>query len=140
MPDRPAAVPSVGGSKKAEAGRCEQAAGDALKDAAGDEHLLTGRDPAEHRGESEPDRANDEHVPPAEAIAERAADEVERCQRQGVREDDPLLTSEADAEIAFDRRQRDIDDGGVHERHRGARDGRKENEPARPDRASLRSA
>ena len=62
---------------------------------------------------------------------ERAAQQQERGERQGVGVDGPLQVRGAGVEVLGDRRQRDRDDGGVDERDRGPEDGR-EQDPAPP--------
>ena len=83
-----------------------------------------GRDRAERRGGAEGDQPDDEHPPPAELVAERAADQEQRDQRQHVGLDDPLLAGEAGVEVVADRRQGDVDDGRVEEDDRRAEDRR----------------
>ena len=46
-------------------------------------------------------------------VAERAAEQDQRRERERVRRDRPLQRVEADAQVAADRRQRDVDDGRV---------------------------
>ena len=58
----------------------------------------------------------------AEEVAERAADEDQRAEREQVRVDDPLLEREPAAEVVLDRGQRDVDDGRVDEHDRRAED------------------
>ena len=73
------------------------------------------RQRAEHRGDAERRDADHEDAPRAEEIAERAADEEQRAERQQVGVDDPLLEREPAAEVALDRGQRDVDDARVDE-------------------------
>ena len=50
---------------------------------------------AEDRGDAEADQADDEHPPPPELVAERAADQEQRDQGQHVGLDHPLLAGQA---------------------------------------------
>ena len=50
-----------------------------------------GRGGAEDRGDAEADDPDQEHAPRPEEVAEGAADEEERAERQQVRVHDPLL-------------------------------------------------
>ena len=65
----------------------------------------------------------------AEEVAERAADEDQRAEREQVGVDDPLLEREAAAEVALDRRQRDVDDRRVDEHDRRPEDAGDERQP-----------
>ena len=60
-------------------------------------------------------QAGDEHPPPPELVAERAADQQQRDHRQHVGLDHPLLPGQAGVEVVADRRQGDVDDGAVEE-------------------------
>ena len=77
---------------------------------------------AQERRRAERDHADQEHAPLAEQVAERAADEDQRPERQQVRVHDPLLEGEPAAEVALDRGQRDVDDGRVDEHDRRPED------------------
>ena len=63
-----------------------------------------------------PDR---EHSPLPEDVAQRAAEQDQRTERQQVRVADPLLTGQASAEAALNRRQRDAYDTAVENRDAG---------------------
>ena len=76
------------------------------------------------RGGAEGDQADDEHPPPAELVAERAADEQQRDQGEHVGLDHPLLPGQAGVEAVGDRRQRHVDHGRVEEDDRRAEDRR----------------
>ena len=76
------------------------------------------------RGDAEGDQADDEDPAAAELVAEAAADQQQRDQRQRVGLDHPLLAGEADVEPVADRRQGDVDDGAVEEDDGGAEDRR----------------
>ena len=59
-----------------------------------DEHRDVRREPAEQRRQREPDDADEEHPPPAEPVAERAAEQDQRGQGQRVAVDGPLQAGE----------------------------------------------
>ena len=69
-----------------------------------------------------PDDAQREDPPLAVDVAERAADEDERAEREQVGVGDPLLAGQAAAEVALDGRQRDVDRGRVEPRHERPQD------------------
>ena len=77
---------------------------------------------------AEADDPDQEQAPRAEQVAERAADQEERAERQQVGVDDPLLQREPAAEVALDRGQRDVHDRRVDEDDDGAEDARDQNE------------
>ena len=77
---------------------------------------------AEQRGESEACDADGEDATLAEDVAQRAAHEDQRAERQQVCAADPLLSRQAAAEAALDRRQGDVDDRSVEQGDRGAED------------------
>ena len=79
--------------------------------------------------EPEADDPDQEQPARAEEVAERAADEEQRAERQQVRVDDPLLEREPAAEVVLDRRQRDVDDRRVDEDDDRAEDAGDEDEP-----------
>jgi hypothetical protein len=68
--------------------------------------------------------AERENAPPAEAVAGRAAEQDQRAEHQHVGIGHPLRALERCGKIGLDRRQRDIDDGGVDERHARSEDSR----------------
>jgi hypothetical protein len=130
-PDRPAGLGAVDLPQQRKAVRGQDRAADSLQEAGRDQHAEARRDSAEDRGHREGDDARDERLAPAVAVSEPAAHEVERRQRQRVRQVDPLLAGQPEAEVLANRRQRDDDDGGVDEGERRAEGGGREREPAR---------
>ena len=90
-PDRVPRVLAVGGPEERERVRGQERARDALERPRDDQDGLVRRRPGEERGEREAARARDEDAPPAVAVADRAADEVEGRERERVGEEDPLL-------------------------------------------------
>ena len=87
-----------------------------------------------HTSESTPNAADAdrEHPPLAVDVAERAADQDQRAEREQVRVRHPLLRRQPAAEVALDRRQRDVDDRPVDRRHAGAEDRRDQRQPLAP--------
>ena len=88
------------------------------------EQLDRRRERAEQRRDAEARDAEREDAPLAVEVGQRAGDEDQRAQRQQVGVGDPLLPGEPAAEVVRDRRERDVDDGGVHRHHRRAQDRR----------------
>ena len=68
----------------------QQCRAGALQRTHGDQHLGTGRQRAADRRGGEPQHAGDEHPPPAEPVAERAAEQEQPGQGQGVGVEGPL--------------------------------------------------
>ncbi len=96
-------------------GRREQRGAEAL-DGAGDDQLRLGlREPARQRGEREEDQAGQEEPAAAEQIGHSTAEQQEAAEGQRVRVDDPREVLLGEAQIAADRRQRDVDDRGVED-------------------------
>jgi hypothetical protein len=120
-PDRRAAL--LGRERRADDGQRggdEQRARDPLQRARRHQQLRGRRERAQHRGDAEPRQPDGEDQPPAEQVAERAADQQQRAERQEVGLDDPLLRGEASFEVVADRRQRHVDYRAVGEDdHRG---------------------
>ena len=76
--------------------------------------------------------AQREHPHLSEDVAERAADEDERAEREQIGVDDPQLGRDPAAEVALDRGQGDVDDRPVDEGDRRAENRRRERDLARP--------
>ena len=72
------------------------------------------------RRHAEAGQPDGEHLPPPEQVAERAADQQQRPERQQVGLDDPLLRRQPGVEVVADRGQRDVDHGAVEEHDGGA--------------------
>jgi hypothetical protein len=115
-------------AQQGEAAGGEQGAEDALYGACGDEDPGARCEAGKHGSDREPGDADDERVRVAVAVAERARREVEGGEGERVAEEDPLLAGQAEAEVLVDRRQGDIDDERIEERHRRAEDRRDEDE------------
>ena len=91
-----------------------------LQRPAADQHGLARRERREQRRQREEDDADDERAAEADAVADRAADEVEGRERERVGEVDPLLAAEAEPEVLLHLRQRHDHDRRVEERERRA--------------------
>ena len=83
--------------------------------ASGDERADRRRERTGERGDAEAKDAEREDPPLAVQVAERAADQDQRAEREQIAVDDPLLCGEPAAERALDRRQRDVHDGAVEQ-------------------------
>ena len=95
---------------------------DALQDPGGDQHLPARRERAEQRGRGEPEQARDEHHAAPVDVAEGAAGDDQRAERQQVRVHHPLQAAELEIEVATDRRQRNRDDARLQKRRSRAED------------------
>ena len=100
----------------------QQRPADALERAAQHQELDRGRHRAQDRGHPEADQPGREHPPLAQDVAQRAADQDQRGQRDQVGVGRPLLTGEAAAEVVADGRERHVDHRGVHGDDGGAQD------------------
>ena len=101
---------------------------EALHRACDDELPNSGSEAAPGRCRCENRNANDENTASAVAITQRAADEQHGGKEQRVRFDYPLDVGDVGAQLALQRRQGDIDDGTVNERHTRA-EGRRGEHP-----------
>ena len=89
----------------------------ALQRATDDQHARGSRDAADDRRGGEEDDAEQEHSLAAELIAQRPADQNQRAQQQRVGFDHPLDVGDRRVKVSLKRGQRDVDDGGIDERH-----------------------
>ena len=109
----PIAAPRSSGGKldddDRQRARGQQRAEHALQRAPGDEHLDRRRQGADDAHDAEARDADGEDPPLAVEVAERAADEDERAEREQIGVGDPLLAGQAAAEVALDGRQGDVD-------------------------------
>ena len=87
-----------------QAARRQQRAADALDRAGGDQRPDVRRDPAGQRRHGEPHDADDEDPAPAEAVAQRAAEQDQRGQGQRVGVDRPLQPGHAGVQRLADGR------------------------------------
>ena len=109
--------------------RVHQGGAGALRDARGDEHVARRREPAGKGREGEHRDADDEQETPAVGVGELSADQHERREGERVAAHDPLELREPDAEVALDRRQRDVHDGVVEHDHEQPERHRRERPP-----------
>ena len=112
------------GLQDRQAARRQQRAADALHRAGGHQRLDVRREPAGQGRHGEPDGADDEDPPAAEAVAQRAAEQDQRGEGQRVGVDRPLQPGHAGVQVLADLGQRDVHDRGVDEgqprpEHRG---------------------
>ena len=112
----------------------EQRAADALQRAGRDQEPRRRRQTAQHGRDGEDRGAGDEHGAVPVAVAERAAEQQQRRQRDEVGVHDPLQAHDRRAEVVADRGQSDVDDRAVEERHAGP-EHRRGHGPARGRRA-----
>src|SRR2546421_698005 len=94
------------GHPQAQPRDAEERARDALWAAEDDARRLVRGGRAEHGRAGEARHADAEDAQLAVDVAERAADEDERAEREQVGVDDPLLRGEPASEVALDRLQR----------------------------------
>ena len=129
--DRPHPVPvDERGLQDGQGTRGQQSATDALQCPGSDQEADAGGNSAEQRRDREPGHADQVDPASAEAVTQRAAEQDERGQGQGVTVDHPLQTGRAGAQVVPDPWQRDVDHGAVDERHTGPEDGRQQDPPA----------
>ena len=81
-------------------------------------------------GDGEAEQAADERPLAAEEIADPAAEEEQRAERQRVGGDDPLARVVAEAEVLLRARQGDVHDGRVEDDHQLRHGDDREDEPA----------
>jgi hypothetical protein len=110
------------GRQQGQAARHQQGAGRALHRAGGDEDGHGRGQSAGGGRHGEADEPNEEDALAAVAVAEGAAQQQQRTQRQQVGVEDPLQTREAAAQAPFDGREGDVDHGAVEQGHAGAED------------------
>ena len=84
--------------------RRHQCSGRALERTRADQHAHRRRERAGERQRTERRHAEREHAPLAVDVAQRAADQDQRAQRQEIGVRHPLLSRQATAEVALDRR------------------------------------
>jgi hypothetical protein len=97
-------------------GRGERAA-DALHEARADQHRLVLRDGAGQRGGGEDGQAGQEHAPLAEQITEPAGKQEQAAEGDQIGVDHPREAALGEAQVALDRRERDVHDRRVEHDH-----------------------
>ncbi len=110
-------------------GGLESAAGEALEDAEGDEHVEAGGHSAEGGGEGEDGDGEEEVVAAAEARADPAGDGEDDGVGGEVAGDDPFAVGGGSGEAAGDVAEGDVGDGGVEDFHEGGDDDGEGDEP-----------
>ena len=93
--------------------RHDQRRADAHADTGGDEGVDGRRQRRHHRGGAEHDQAESEQAPAAEPVPEPAGEQQEPAEGQGVGVDRPLQVRPGRAQVALQRRQRDVEDQRV---------------------------
>ena len=83
----------------------------------GDEHAEGAGGAADGRGDGEADQAADEGPFAAEEVADAAAEQQQRAERERVRGDDPLARVVGEAEVLLRARQGDVHDRRVEDDH-----------------------
>jgi hypothetical protein len=126
----PRSIGSVNVGEQAEGRRGQQRAEQALRRAGRDQHLEGAGCTTDGGGDGEPEQAADEGPFAPEQIAEAAAEEEQRAERQRVGGDDPLARVVAEAEVLLRARQRDVDDGRVEDDHQLRHGDHREDDPA----------
>ena len=100
----------------------EQRTPDALEEPGRDQPAGALGQAAQRRGDGEPDHPDQEHPPPPEPVAERAAEQHERGQHEQVPVDGPLETGHRGAQFHAEAGQGHVDHGAVQEDHAGGED------------------
>ena len=85
-----------------------------------DQPVDVGGEAAGQRGDAEHGQAGEEHQLQAEPVAEAPHGEEEHGQRQAVGVDDPRDGGDGRVQVLDDRRDGDVDDGDVEQRHEHA--------------------
>jgi hypothetical protein len=96
-----------------------------------DQQRLAVRDRAEQRRAREDREPDHEHAPAAEQVAEPAGQQEQPAERDQVGVHDPREARLREAEIALDRRQRDVHDRRVEHDHEHADAQHDQRDPAR---------
>jgi hypothetical protein len=105
-----------------QAPRGQERAPDPLHHPRGDEDLDRGGHRAQQRRHREQANADHEDTAPAVAIAQRSAEEDQRCQGELVAVENPLERACRGVQVAPDRGQRDVDHRPIEERHARSQD------------------
>ena len=94
-----------------------QRAADALREAGADQHRLALGEPAQQRGDREDGQADHEDPPAPDEVAEPTGEQEQAAEADQIGVDDPGEARLREAEIALDRRQRDVDDRHIEDDH-----------------------
>ncbi len=106
-----------GGRQHGQRGRGDERAAKTLQGTACHENPCRSRQPIQERGSGEEHDAENEQAAPAEEVGSAAAEHQESTERERVRVDDPLQALGREVQSALNRRQRDVDDGGIEDDH-----------------------
>ena len=93
----------------------------------GDERRRRRHQTAAHGRDGEDRDARGEDPAAAEPVAERTADEEQRCEKERVGFDDPLDFGRGRVELRLEDREGDVDHRSVDERHARAQNRRRKN-------------
>ncbi len=121
-----------GGDDDRQRARSDERAGRALQRASGDQHVDRRGSRTQQGEQAERGDARREDATLAVDVAERAADQDQRPQREQIGVRHPLLRREAAAEVALDRGQGDVDDRAVDRGHRRSEDRGEQRQPLSP--------
>ncbi len=102
---------------------------DGLSHAEADEHLDAGREAARQGEEGEQDQPADEHALLAEAVGQPTGRQEQGGHPQVVGVEDPRYPRHPGVQVLHDRRNGDIDDGGVEQGHEHAQRDRRQDPP-----------
>ena len=121
-PNRPMALVrsrGVGEQQRdeAEGGRRGQGLAQPLREAGADERPGGLARARSHRGHAEHRDADEEHPASAEDVAEPAAEQQQAARHEHVAVHDPGEAGLGEAEVALDRRERDVHDADVEDEH-----------------------
>ena len=138
--DRPGAV--IGMKHRLddrEAPRCKEGPANPLDEPGKDEQPDRRGGRAKRRRRDEDNHPQDEHAPSAVDVAERAAYQDERREREHIAVQGPLQPGDTRAEVTADGRQRHVDDRRLEQNHRVAQHRHRQHPTAgrrgKPDRA-----
>ena len=110
--------------------RGAERAADALEEARADQHGLGLGDAAQDRRGREQDQSGEEDALAPDEVAEPAGEQEQPAERDQVRVHDPREARLREAEVALDRRQRDVHDRLVEDDHEEARAQDDQRDPA----------
>ena len=110
VPIGPANSIEPGGPDQGQRPRLAEGSPDSHHDASDGQRGRAGCECADERSGAEDDYAREQHLLPAEQIAECAAGEHQRREREHVAVDDPLQARHAGAQARLDVRERNADD------------------------------
>jgi hypothetical protein len=103
------------GADDREAPGNEKGRANTLNSAAGNEHRWRGCEATADGGDGEQHHTQQEHALASELIAERSSHEDQCAQEERVGLDHPLHVRDRRPEVSLERRQRDVDHGGIDE-------------------------